>query len=120
MSQNTDSRVPITCLPGAEALAAWLGAGGPAAVLTEAPATTDGAVATERFDARPAHRFGCGCCAGRSAVAVALDRLFQGRARGRSPWFERVAVVAASPAAQAQVTAALREDALTAARFRAA
>jgi hypothetical protein len=120
MAQNPDSRVPITYLPAAEALAAWLDAGGPAAVLTDAPAAPEGAVATERFDARPPHRFGCGCCAGRSAAAVALDRLFQGRARGRSAWFDRVAVVAANPAAQAQVAAALREDALTQARFRAA
>ena len=91
MTQNPDSRIPITCLPGAAALPAWLGAGGPAAVLTEAPSPVRlGAVAMEGFEARPAHRFGCGCCAGRSAAAVALDRLFQGRARGRSPWFDRV------------------------------
>jgi hypothetical protein len=119
MKQTQDSRVPITCLPGAEALAAWLGAGGPAAVLTDMTGLATGAVATERFDARPSHRLGCGCCAGRSAAAVALDRLFQGRARGRSPWFDRVAVLATSPAARAQVEAALREDALTLARFRA-
>lgn len=120
MDKNPDSRVPINCFPDAKALAAWLGAGGPAAVLTDMPTIASGAVATEHFDARPVHRFGCGCCAGRSAAAVALDRLFQGRARGRSPWFDRVAVVAASPAAQAQVATALREDALTLARFRAA
>lgn len=117
---QTDARIPVTILPGGDALAAWLGAGGPAALLTDGPAPPAGPVATERFDPRPRHRIGCACCAGRSAAAVALDRLFQARARGRSPWFDRVAVVAAQAAARDQVAAALREDALTLARFRAA
>ena len=114
----SDSRIPVTHLPGPEALADWLARGGAAALLTDMVAEIAGPVATERFDARPLHRFGCACCAGRSAAAVALDRLFQARARGRSPWFDRVAVLTASPAAQAQVAAALREDALTLARYR--
>lgn len=117
MVDASDSRIPLTRLPGPAALAAWLGQGGPAALLTDAPQAAAGPVATERFDPRPLHRFGCACCAGRSAAAVALDRLFQARARGRSPWFDRVAVIA-GPAAEAQVVAALREDALTLARFR--
>lgn len=116
----SDSRIPVTHLPGPEALADWLAQGGAAALLTDAATEIAGTVATERFDARPLHRFGCACCAGRSAAAVALDRLFQARARGRSPWFDRVAVLAASPAARAQVAAALAEDALTLARYRAA
>ena len=118
MVDAPDSRIPLTRLPGPQALADWLGQGGPAALLTDAPQGATGLVETERLDPRPLHRFGCACCAGRSAAAVALDRLFQARARGRSPWFDRVAVLAASTAAQAQVAAALREDALTLARFR--
>ena len=117
MVDAPDSRIPLTRLPGPQALADWLGQGGPAALLTDAPQSVAGLVATERFDPRPLHRFGCACCAGRSAAAVALDRLFQARARGRSPWFDRVAVLA-GPAAEAQVAAALRDDALTLARYR--
>lgn len=114
-----DPRIPLTILPDAEALAGWLAQGGPAALLTDAAASPPGPVATERFDPRPPHRIGCACCAGRSAAAVALDRLFQARARGRSPWFGRVAVLVATPAGGAQVAAALGGDALTLARFRA-
>lgn len=113
-----DPRIPVTILPDAGALAAWLGAGGPAALLTDAPAPNPGFVATERFDPRAAHRFGCACCAGRSAAAVALDRLFQGRARNRTAWFDRVAVLAAAPASRREVSAALTGDALTLARYR--
>lgn len=113
---NSDPRIPVTILTDPDALAAWLALGGPAALLTDGD-PLPGAVAAERFDPRPLHRFGCACCAGRPAAAIALDRLFQGRARGRSPWFDRVAVVG-GPAAQDQVQAALRDDALTLARFR--
>jgi hypothetical protein len=112
--------IPVTILPDATALPAWLDAGGPAALLSDAATALDGPVASEAFDPRPPHRFGCACCAGRSAAAVAFDRLFQARTRGRSPWFDRVAVLALTPPGQAQVAAALREDALTRARFRAA
>ncbi len=113
-------RIPVTILPDAAALPGWLAAGGPAALLSDAAPASGGAVATEAFDPRPPHRFGCACCAGRSGAAVAFDRLFQARARGRSPWFDRIAVLALTPPGQAQVAAALREDALTLARFRPA
>lgn len=112
-----DPRIPVTLLPDQAALAAWLDAGGPAAVITDAAPPPDGAVASEQIAPRALHRFGCGCCAGRSAAAVALDRLFQARARGRSPWFDRVGVLGRE-ATQAEVAAALREDALSLARFR--
>lgn len=115
-----DPRIPVTILPDAAALSGWLAAGGPAALLSDAAPASDGAVATEAFDPRPPHRFGCTCCAGRSSAAVAFDRLFQARARGRCPWFDRVAVLALTPPGQGQVVAALREDALTLARFRPA
>lgn len=117
--KTADARIPVTLLPGAEALAGWLAQGGPAALLTDAAAPPPGPVATERFDPRPLHRIGCVCCAGRSAAAVALDRLFQARARGRSPWFDRLAVIAGTSAGAAQIAAALHEDALALARFRA-
>jgi hypothetical protein len=114
-----DPRIPVAFLPDGAALAAWLGAGGPAALLTDAAGSEPGVVAIQRFEPRALHRFGCACCAGRSAAAVALDRLFQDRARDRSPWFDRVAVTG-SDAARAQVAAALREDALSLARYRPA
>jgi len=114
---TSDPRIPVTILTEADALPDWLSAAGPAALVTDATRPAPGPIATERFDARPLHRFGCTCCAGRSAAAIALDRLFQGRARGRTPWFDRVAV-SGSDAAREQVAAALREDALTLARFR--
>ncbi|WP_207537664.1 hypothetical protein [Sabulicella rubraurantiaca] len=63
------------------------------------------------------HAAGCACCGGRSAAAVALDRLFGDRVRGRCPWFDAVAV---APGAVEAVRAALREDAVAAARFREA
>ncbi|WP_219763222.1 hypothetical protein [Roseomonas alba] len=107
----------MTFLASEDALASWFGAGGPTALLTDSGSPVTGAVATERFEARALHRFGCTCCAGRSAAAVALDRLFQGRARGRSPWFDRVAVLG-TDAARDQVAEALHGDALTLARFR--
>lgn len=115
----TDPRIPVTFLPDPAALPDWLGRGGAAALLTDRAHGAPGLAATERFDARPVHRFGCACCAGRSAAAMALDRLFQGRTRGRNPWFDRVAVIG-SDAARDQVATALREDALSLARFRKA
>ena len=117
---TADARIPVTILPGREALAVWLAAGGPAAVITDVAEPLPGAVATERFAPRAAHRFGCGCCGGRSAAAVALDRLFQARARNTVPWFARVAVLAASATAEQDIAAALDQDVLTRARYRPA
>lgn len=115
-----DPRIPLTLLPDDAALSAWLAVGGAAAVLAERAAAAPGAVAVEPFATHAPHRFGCACCAGRSGVAIALDRLFQARARGRCAWFDRVGVLAESPAARGQLAAALAGDALTMARFRAA
>lgn len=114
---TADARIPVTILER-DALAAWLEAGGAAALVVDGPETPPGFVATERFDARPPHRFGCGCCAGRSGAALALDRLFQGRVRGRTAWFDRVAVLPASEMSRQQAAAALADDVLTFARFR--
>ncbi|WP_158292072.1 hypothetical protein, partial [Paracraurococcus ruber] len=106
----------------AAALAAALADGPRAAVLAEAPppALPAGAVALASFDSTVAHAAACACCAGRPPAAAALDRLFQARVRNQCPWFDRVVALAETPEARAQVEASLREDAVTAARFRAA
>jgi hypothetical protein len=123
MTWSLDARIPLVTVADAASLAAALADGRAAAVLAEAPAPVlpAGGVATVEFPATgPAHAAACACCAGRSPAAAALDRLFQARVRGTCPWFERVVALAGSAAAQAQIAAALRDDSLTAARFRAA
>ena len=122
MPWTLDARIPLVILADAAALPALLTAGGPAAVLAEAPAPArpDGAVAAEAFaPAMAAHPAACNCCAGRSPAAAALDRLFQARVRGSVPWFERVVALAGTEAGQQEIAAALSGDAVTAARFRA-
>jgi hypothetical protein len=122
MPWSIDARIPLATVHDEAALAASLAEGRPAAVLAEgaAPESLAGVVAVEVFDAfAPAHALGCACCAGRSAAAAALDRLFQARVRGGCAWFERVVALAPGAAAQAEVAAALAGDALTKARFRA-
>lgn len=119
MAWSIDARIPLTVLPDAGALAGALATGGPAAVLAEGkPPGGTAALAAEGFLPTTAHVAGCACCAGRSGAALALDRLFQNRVRGRSGWFERVLVVAVSPAGRAEVALALAQDPLTASRFR--
>ena len=103
------------------ALRAALAGGSPAAVLAEAPPPErpKGAVALVSFDlAAPSHPGGCACCAGRRPAAAALDRLFQARVRGACGWFDRVVALADTEPARAEVAAALRDDAVTAARFK--
>jgi hypothetical protein len=122
MPWTLDARIPLVILADPAALPAALAAGGPAALLAEASAraSPQGAVAAESFaPAGMAHPAACTCCAGRSPAATALDRLFQARVRGSVPWFERVVVLAGTKAGQAEIAAALAEDAVTAARFRA-
>ena len=121
MAWSVDARIPLSILASAEALLAALN-GPPAALLLPEPpcAMPAGAAAQASYALGAPHLAACTCCAGRSAPALALDRLFQARARGQSPWFSRVLALAETPAAAAALQAALREDALTAARFRAA
>jgi hypothetical protein len=122
MAWSLDARIPLVTVPDEAALAAALAGGKPAAVLAEAPppALPDGAVALVSFDPTgPQHLAACTCCNGRSAAAAALDRLFQARVRGACGWFDRVVALAETPAARAEIAAALRDDAVTAARFRA-
>jgi len=107
MTWAIDARVPVTVLPEGAPFpdgkpAAWLG-----------EVTPEGAVTQAMPGA--AHPVACACCGGRSPVGEALGVLFQARARGDVPWFDRVLV---SPALEAELRAALREDILAAARFR--
>lgn len=129
---SPDPRIPVILLADAAALAEALAApgAGPMAVLEEAPpgppptrTPPGGAQAPAHAAFTPAaarHAFGCACCAGRSPAAQALDGLFQRRARGQCPWFDRVLALAPSPAGAAMLATALAEDVLTQARFRPA
>jgi hypothetical protein len=122
MPWSLDARIPLVSVPDEAALAAALGAGPASAVLAEAPppALPPGAVAMASFDPWMPHAAACTCCGGRSPAALALDRLFQARVRGETGWFERVLLLAETPEARAAAEAALRDDKVTAARFRAA
>lgn len=119
MAWSVDARIPVTLLPDAAALPGAL-AGRPAALLAEGalpqPAPAE---ASESFAPQPRHAAACACCAGRSAAAQALDRLFQARVRGQAAWFDRVLVLAATPEGRAELAQALAQDPLTTARFRA-
>ena len=107
MTWSLDARIPLLIVQSVAALHAEL-------------ADDPAAMALEGFDASLPHAPACACCAGRTPAALALDALFQGRVRGTLPWFARIIALAESPEARAAVQTALREDALTAARFRAA
>lgn len=120
MAWNLDARLPLAVVESGAALAAMLASGPCAAVLAEAPppALPAGAVALASFEPFMPHEAACTCCGGRSPAAAALDRLFQARVRNQCPWFDRVVALAETQAARAAIEAALREDAVTAARFR--
>ena len=119
MAWSLDARIPLTLLPDGAALPVAL-EGRPAALLAEgSPPAQPGLILTESFVPEPAHAAGCACCGGRTPAALALDRLFQARVRGRSGWFERVLALPATAEGRAELVRALTEDRLTAARFRA-
>lgn len=123
MAWTLDARIPVTMLAGPASLPAALAEAKPAALLVEAPPPDlpAGAVALASFDPfLSPHAAACACCGGRPPAAAALDRLFQARVRGQCGWFERVLALVETEAARAQLAAALREDAVTAARFRPA
>lgn len=123
MAWSLDARLPLVMAESEAALAALLADGVPSAVLAEAPPPAElplGAVALVSFDAfGAAHVAGCSCCGGRNGAALALDRLFQARVRSAAGWFTRVVAWTDSEAARDAVRAALHDDAVTAARFRA-
>jgi len=117
MSWSLDARIPVSILPEAAALAVALAHGKPAALVgAHGP---DGLPSVSFQLGSAAHPVACACCQGRSPAADALDRLFQARVRGQSRWFDRVLVLDEAGAGDA-VRAALKEDALAAARFRLA
>ena len=122
MAWCLDARIPVLVTEDAAALAAALATGPQAAVVAAAPAPAmpARAVTMSSFDALPSHAIACSCCGGRPPAAAALDRLFQARVRGQCPWFDRVVALAETDAARSAIAAALVEDAVTAARFRAA
>jgi len=66
------------------------------------------------------HGAGCSCCTPRNPAAVALNRLFQARAKGEVLFFRRVVAVTQTPEAGLAVWAAVRGDPLTSGRFRLA
>lgn len=117
-----DRRIPVTLLTDPAGLGAALEGPGPAALLLEATAAAgrlpDALPRTDFAATAARHVFGCACCAGRSPAAIALDRLFQQRVRGQCAWFERVVALVPGAEGAAMLRAALREDVLTAARYR--
>jgi hypothetical protein len=68
---------------------------------------------------KPGHITGCACCTLRGPAADALGAMFLARARGASPFFNRV-VILASPAGEAAILDALTEDVVIQARYRLA
>lgn len=118
---TNDPRIPVTILAAGARLPEDLCTPGLALLTTAAERDLPAGLPMASFAPGAAgHRFGCACCAGRSAAAQALDRLFQDRARGACRWFDRVVAVLPGGEAQAELFAALREDRMVAARFRAA
>lgn len=123
MAWNLDARVPVVIVTDAGLAAALASPGTKVAVLAAFPAPPvmkAGAAALVSFDPYLAHATACGCCAGRPPAATALDGLFQARVRGACAWFERVVALADAEDVRDAITAALRDDAVTAARFRLA
>ncbi|MFC0408706.1 hypothetical protein [Roseomonas elaeocarpi] len=120
MNWSLDARVPVILVQSEDAMAEALRAG-PSAVLAagELPARPMvGAVAALSFEVFSSHAVACACCGGRSPAAQALDRLFQARVRGTVAWFDRVVALVPGEAARDMVEGALRDDAVSAARFR--
>ncbi len=111
MSWSLDARIPVRlgAANPAEEDAAFLVEGVPG--VAERPA--------EGFTPEVSgHAPGCSCCAARSPAALALDRLFQRRARGEVTFFRRVIAVTSSPEGDMAVHAALQNDPVASARFR--
>jgi hypothetical protein len=113
MAWSIDARVPVVLGQLADADA-------DDALLIEGEDSGPGRAAA-RFDVAVAvHAPECACCAPRTGAALALNRLFQARAKGEVPFFRRVVVVTRTAEGDMEVWSALRADQLTAARFRLA
>ena len=110
MGWSVDARVPVL-------LASLSEVGEGDAVLIEG-AEAEGGIRESFLPVAGAHVAGCACCVARGPAAVALDRLFQRRARGEVGFFRRVVVVTATAAGDIEVWSALRNDPVASARFR--
>lgn len=113
MGWNIDARVPVL-------LGRLVDAEPEDALLVEGPtpeAACGRALAGFELGASE-HAAGCACCAPHSPVALALNALFQARAKGELPFFRRVVAVTHSAEGDIAVWTALRSDPLTAGRFR--
>jgi hypothetical protein len=116
MNWSLDARTPVRLLTAA--------ADAPpgAVVLAEDGATLPTSPARVERYATPVptpHPIGCACCQPRNPVAIALDRLFLARTRNETPWFKEVFALAHTDVGRAALAAALAEDSVTVARFKA-
>jgi hypothetical protein len=109
MPMHIDARVPLVFGTLAE-----LGADD--AVLIDGDAEAPAGRVVVRVGAEPAHMAGCVCCVPRSAAGSALAGLFLARGRGDVAFFRRVLAVTDD---EAGLRAALEEDVLASAWFRA-
>lgn len=112
MAWKIDGRVPVR-------FGALSEAGEGDAVLIEGDAAAPAGAASARFALGPSeHAPDCACCAPRGPASLALNQLFQARARGEVPFFRRVLAVTESADAEMAIWAALRADPLVSGRFR--
>ena len=107
MHQAADARILITFTGAA-----------PAYLLEGENQAPPGAYSARFSLPTTAHFAGCACCTPQSPAAQALALLFRARATGAAPWFTTLAI-RASPAGQAAIRAALAQDPMVAARYRA-
>jgi len=114
MPWNIDARVPVL-------FGATEEAGPDDALLVEGVPGENLGGRAAGFELAPSeHGAGCSCCTPRNPAAVALNRLFQARAKGEAPFFRRVLAVTQTPEAALAVWAAVRSDPLSSGRFRLA
>ena len=109
-----DTRIPVGFGPAA------LDGGTALLVEGDAPAPAGTPVARFTLPVATGHSAGCPCCAPRGPVAAALGGLFLARAKGEAAWFERVVALTQGARGREAVLAALANDPLVSARFRAA
>ena len=122
MAWSVDARIPVSILPDAASVAEALARGKPAALVGGPESNLPGqpAATTASFPVgAEAHPVACACCVGmgRSLAATVLAQLFQARARGTVPWFDRVLVL---PEAGEEIRAALAGDSFVSAWFKLA
>jgi hypothetical protein len=108
---QADARIPVSQTTlGVEHL------GAETALVLAADDVAPAGALVERLSARPSlHATACPCCTPRAALAEALNRLFQRRARGEVGFFRAIEV--ALPLAEIEAALA---DPLVASRFRLA